>query len=244
MAFNIFEATYNDQKLVKKYINEITQIAGVEVKYMPVKYSNASYDGLAASEAYFKGEDPDTSYASPLIIKAIMHLPPEAAKQWEAMGFYSVDMTNLFFPKETIIGTLGRRPMPRDRIYLTYNDTGFEVTDCIEQSPNTFFEIFTYEVKLKKLVESFEDSDLYSTQYAGSYLHPSAGSGTGSAYVASGVDASALSGTGPDPTTAVPSASQEDRISGLIEDLPGSAGSGVGITTGYGSSDDDLFGNW
>ena len=114
----------------------------------------------------------------------------------------------------------------------------------MEQAPNTLYEIFVYEVKLKKLVESFEDPDVFTTIYPGSYLHPSAGSGTGPAYEASGVDASALSGTGGDPTTAVPSASQEDRISGTIEELPGSAGSGVGITSVYGQSDDDLFSGW
>ena len=236
MAFDIFNNAEADKELIKQYITEITTIVGVEVKYMAV--FDGEFDGIEDSEAVFKGEDPDISYKAPIIIKAVMNLPPEASKQWEAMGFFSVDMTNLYFGKEDIIAALGRRPMPRDRVYFTYNDTGFEVTDVLENTPYTFYDIFSLEVKLKKLVEGFEDSDVFTTIYPGSWLHPSAGSG------ATGVGASALSATGGDPTTAVPSASQELAISAAIEDLPGSAGSGVGISSAFGTSDDDLFGNW
>ena len=164
MAFDLFNQTYLDREFMRRNIEELIQIAGAEIKYMPgYPTQKILDDGMV-----FRGEDPSLQFSDTYIVKGVMTKTPEAAKIWEAMGFYSTDAAAIIFSKSQIIGIIGRPPWPRDRMYLTYNDAKFEVTDVVEVPPDTLFEIFTYEVKVKKLVESFEDPELFEETFTGS----------------------------------------------------------------------------
>ena len=214
----MFDITYNtkmDADMFRKVIHEQIEIAGVEMKYYPV----TNFKGYSHDKA-FTGEDPNFTFGDPIICKAIMTSTPEHARIFQAMGLDTSDNVSLAFEKQQVISLLGWRPMPRDRITLLYNDSNFEVTNILEEPPDQVWETFILQVNAQKIIESYEDKELLYTEF----LTPSGALGF-----------SAI------PTSAHDSIINTLHItseSGAIE----SAASALG--SGFGHSDDDVFGRW
>lgn len=178
MAFDLYYNVAQDLQFFNKSSQELINIAGVVVKYLAVDDANANN----LSDEAFRGEDASISFTGPYMVRGIMNSVPEAAKMWEAMGFFSSDSAAIIFNKDKIFSEIGRRPMPRDRVWMDYNNTGYEVSDVLEVPPSQFFQVQHLQVRLKKLIEGFEDLELLRTFRTGSEYYVDNLSAT-SAYV-------------------------------------------------------------
>lgn len=188
MPFDFYKNSDADRAYVRKLAEEQINIVGAELKYFPVDIG--AWEGRA--DQPFMGESANISFLDPIVIRGIIIQPPEAAKFWAAMGLFTMDSANISFLKDVLVSQLGRRPLPRDRIVFNYNDTMFEVSEIVEQPPTTFFEIFYLNVRVKKIVESYEDP---------ATLFPQLMYSAGNEVVESGI--SAISSTMPAYTSAM-----------------------------------------
>ena len=213
--FDLVNNTASDADMIRKLVQEQIEIAGVEMKYYPID----TFKGYTHDKS-FAGEDMNFKFGDPIICKAILTTPPEVTRIFQAMGLNTTDSMSLSFEKESVVSLIGRRPMPRDRIVLIYNDSNYEITNILEQPPETVCETFVIQVQAQKIIESYEDRELLFTDF----LTPSGVLGF----------------------SAIPISAQDAVIntlhitseSGAIESATSALGSG------FGHSDDDVFGRW
>ena len=161
MTFDLYKNAEADKEYIRRLAEEQVNIAGTEIKYFAVDL--AAWEGHTEDSA-FMGESGNITFLEPFVIRGILIQPPEAAKMWAAMGLFTMDNANISFVKRTILNELGRRPLPRDRIVLGYNESMFELSEILEEPPQTLFEIFYLNIRVKKIVESYEDPDTLFAQ--------------------------------------------------------------------------------
>ena len=160
MTFDLYKNAEAEKDYIRRLAEEQINIAGTEVKYFAVDLEQ--WEGR---EDYpMVGEDARIKFLEPFVTRGVLVQAPEAAKMWAAMGLFTMDNANISFLKQKLLNDLGRRPLPRDRIVFNYNDTMFEISEIIEEPPTTLFEIFYLQVRVKKIIESYEDPDTLFAQ--------------------------------------------------------------------------------